>query len=123
MAESITWSVQLAVAGGPQLRGAPKITVDGYDLTEVHAEAGDSGTGGVLPASSSAEVLMLTATRYHPSDLTYSLGSASDVPLDGPQLFTRAMADAAFGADPDEITVTNGLDTAVTVTVLVGRTS
>lgn len=128
MAESISWSLEVDVAGGPSISASPKKVVEGYDLTAVEAEAAAGGTagtatGGVIPASSTADMLVITATRYDDTDLTYDLGTATDVALDAPQFFTRSQALLAFGADPDVITVNNNLDTPVTVTVLTGRSS
>lgn len=119
MAEVISWTVDVKVAGGPSMSASPSIAVDGYDVIEVVVDAGDSPDVGVVPGPSTVELLMLTASRYDPL-LSYAFDGGTPVVLDGPQLFTGGMIVAAF-TDPEVITITNGTPETVTVSVLVGR--
>jgi hypothetical protein len=126
MPETIRSVVQASVDGGPSLSATPSIQVDAYDKLSVVVGAADGATPGeaivdVQPATAAkVELLMVTSSRYDDTELTYTVGSRA-VELDTAHLFSGAMV-KLFDSDPKQITITNKLDTPVTISVLVGRT-
>jgi hypothetical protein len=127
MAEKIRWSIDVRVDGGPAMTAAPSKSIGAYDKLQLTVPAADNGTSGegsalIQPGTTEqVALLMITASRYSDADLSYELGGET-VALDGPQLYTGNML-SLFGSDPQEIEVINDLDTPVTISVLVGRTT
>lgn len=128
MPETIRSLIDVRVDGGPTLGAAPSMQVTAYDKLSVTVPAVDSGTPGTATAAlqpgtaAQVRLLLVVASRYHTTDLEYELGGET-IALDGPQLFTGSGMLSLFGSDPDTMTITNNLDTPVTVSVLVGRTT
>jgi hypothetical protein len=123
MPSTVQWSIEVAVAGGPVVEASSSFHADAYAVHEVTAAAGGSATEPFVAAPvDDVDVLMITASQYHPSDLTYTLGGEVVV-LDQPQLYVGAGQLGRFGADLSEITVDNGLGDDVTVMAIVVQRS
>lgn len=128
MPETVRAQVTVRVAGGPSLGAAVSRSVAAYDKVSVTVPAfdADTSTAGEITVdlqpsdADHLELLMITATRYHESDLHYELGSLT-INLDGPQLFSGSGMIGLFDSAPETMAITNELDTPVTVSVLVAR--
>lgn len=136
MSDVISWSANVAISGGPSLSLAGSLVTAAYDVCEfaVPAQDGDPGTE-TMPVhpgeTDEVHLLVLKATRYEAGTLSYAFHPAGtppddttgDTALDGPQLYnSQGMISSSF-TDLAEISVTNTSDSAVTVTVVVGRTT
>ena len=123
MPSTVHWSIEVAVVGGPVLEASSSFLADAYAVHEVVAAAGEAATEPFVAAPvDDVGVLMITASQYHATDLTYTLGGETVV-LDEPQLFIGAGQLGRFGADLSEITVDNGLGDDVTVMAIVVQRS
>lgn len=128
MPETVRGQVTVRVAGGPSLDAAVSKSVAAYDKVSVTVPAVDpeTSTAGEITVdlqpsdTEQVELLMITATRYHESDIHYELGGET-INLDGPQLFSGSGMMSLFGSNPESMEITNELDTPVTVSVLVAR--
>jgi hypothetical protein len=121
MSSMVGVSVDLSLQGGPDFSAVRSVLSTGYSVLEVKVDAGDTET---VPfhAGSIADIalILITSSRYSTEDLSYQL-SGETIALDAAQLFSGGGMLSRFGSDPDEITVTNGLDIPVAVTALVVR--
>lgn len=113
------------------MRVAHAMPITAYDLIEVVIPgAVDIGSAtdtvvDVQPTAAAGQVLYLSihSNRYG-ANLEYDVdGGASNVALDGPQVFIGQGAIALLGAVPEQLTFRNGLGDGLnaTVTILVGR--
>jgi hypothetical protein len=128
MAQTIRWSVDVTVDGGPAMSAAPSVRVDVYDKASIVVDAASGPTSpgeASIPLQSGSqdkiELMMITANRYDEA-LTYTLGGAT-IELDAPQLFTGGGMVSLFASNPETMEISNGLTTPVTVSVLVGRSA
>jgi hypothetical protein len=125
MADSVSSLLTVEIKGGPpKISAAHNVTVEAYERIQVSLPgADDSGkkpvTLNLLPAGSTAKILAITSSRYG-EGLTYK-GSGTEIPLDGPQLFTGGSVQLL--GKVETLTLTNALGAGkdATVTILVGR--
>lgn len=121
MPSTVHWAIEVNVDGGPASSISSSFLADGYSVAEVATPAGDSVTTTFEAAPvGDVDLVLIVASQYHPTDLTYTLGGAT-VALDAPQLFVGAGQLGRFGADLSDITVDNDLGDDVTVTALAVR--
>jgi hypothetical protein len=123
MAETISYSFSIQVAGGPKVTDADKVEVQAYDMLEV--EVPDSGTSGgkatvdVQPSDSGVKFLLVTASSY--DKLTYKVDGGTSRTLDAPLLLMGEGALALLGSTQKQFEFTNADTAANMVNILVGR--
>ena len=122
-----SWSFTSQIDGGPQFsQSQPSIQVSAYDYVKQAlpaAAAGGSTTTDVhLQPDTAAQVVAILSDKYD-TNVTYQVdGAGPQRTLDGPHLFLGAGAVGFMSAgNPQKLTFTNKLTSAVTVQVFVGR--
>ena len=130
MSESIGWSLDVQVVGGPKLSLSEAIVVDAYDKLGlvVPAASGTPPTAGkvtveVQPGTADkVQFLLLTSSIYDPK-LTYKVGTGADIKLDAPILLVGAGAVGLLGQAQQNFVFSNNVSPAqaASVTILVGR--
>lgn len=129
MPESIIWTLNVQIAGGPTQSVARLLTVDAYDVINVNIDAapapGQTTDQAIVvqpAAQGEVEFLMITSSAYD-ADLTYTQGGANDpeVALEGPHVLPAASLVALLGPTPQSLTFSNPLMQRITISILVGR--
>jgi hypothetical protein len=130
MAATINWTLNVHVTGGPKVSATDQVDVDAYDkLGVIVAPTGD-GAGTELEVqpggAGQVQFLLIKASVYHPSDLTYSVGVAEPdktkrKKLDTLQVLIGDGAVELLGAPPDKLFFYNDLADEVSIELLVGR--
>ena len=126
MAETITCSHIVQIGAGIQLTTSSAIPVDAFDVVELEiADAAADVEVQVQPAATPGllKVLAITASAYS-ADLTYKVNdaTATEHPLDAPQVFTGDGAIALLDANPPTaLFLSNATGAPVTVKILAGR--
>ncbi len=119
MPESINWTLNVQVVGGPQVSASDAITVGAYDKIEAVVPSNGGTTVNVQPGDG-AQFLLITASSYE--HLTYQVDvSVTPITLDGPHLLIGAGAVSLLGATQNQFTFSNSDGGDITVSVLVGR--
>ena len=133
MSTTMTATLKVATSGLGTTSVTRSVQVGAFDHVEVTVPA--TGDGGTVTAevhpggTGQARLVMLTASAYplDPADETPQLTFTVDVdgtdtvlPLDGPLLLAGASIADLLG-DMQEVAFTNASDTAIDVTILVGR--
>ncbi len=130
MSESIRWSLNVQVTGGPKSTLGRTIDVHAYDKISVEIPAGTSGTD---PGSRNVEIqpaeeigrlrlLLITTNQYDVAVSVTAEGGTIGIPLDGPLLLFSQGAIGLLGESPPQsLTFNNGLETPVKIDILVGR--
>jgi len=132
MPETLKWSLTAEIGGGPKVEASRSVQITGYDKIDVLLDGAADLAGAtavtvdIQPAASveRLQFLSITSDRYG-ENFTYTVenGGATDVTLDGPQIFVGEGAMSLLQAVPVQISFKNGLGTGTTarVTILVGR--
>ena len=119
MPESISWTLNVQVVGGPKISAYDTLTVDAYDKIEAVIPANGAATINVQP-DGSAQFLLLTASSYE--NLTYAVdASPTAITLDGAHVLIGAGAVGLLGATQKQFAFSNTGAEDVTVSILVGR--
>lgn len=119
MPETINWTLNVQVVGGPKVSASDAIEVDAYDKIEAVIPASDSATVDVQPGAG-AQFLLITASSYE--DLTYEVdASGTSVTLDGPHVLIGSGAVSLLGGTQNQFEFSNGGTEDVAVNILVGR--
>lgn len=124
MPETMDWSINLQVSGGPKVARAGRMTVEAYDKLNVTLDAGATDVDVDLqPASTPGQVTLiaLTASVYDPA-LTYSAdGGTTALGLEAPVTLIGAGAVSLLSSTPKQLRFANGTADPCTVEILVGR--
>ncbi len=136
MAESITYSINVSVAGGPRVSDSRSVSLEAYDKVNLMVPASTPPSGAGLEANIQpggqglAKLLVITASAYE--DMSYRINDATtqEIQLDGPQFFSGEggvgllyeppLSDAS-PAPPTTLFFYNAGSEDVTVEVLVAR--
>lgn len=138
MAPKLSWTIKVPTPDQKTLDTSRSVDVEAYDQTNVSVPGNDPGTttnptptvtANIQPSSQLTDIhfVFISSDRYGP-ELTYSVsgtGGATDVILDGPQLFAGAGMVNRLGAAPQTIVFKNemGAGKDASVMILVGRTA
>lgn len=125
MPESIQWTLNVVVSGGPRKVESKTLPVDVYLKGVVEIAAASNGTPAkgqidVQPDGGQVRFLLITASSYDPA-LTYTVGGGSAVTLDGPHLLIGAGAVKLLGTTNLTFEFTNTAPQPATVEILIGR--
>lgn len=119
MPESISWTLNVQVVGGPKISAFDTLVVDAYDKIEAVIHANGSAMVNVQPGDD-AQFLLITASSYE--NLTYQVdASGTGINLDGAHVLIGAGAVSLLGATQNQFEFTNTGGQDVTVSILVGR--
>lgn len=120
---TISWKLDVTVAGGPSQAVAQSISAEAYDKIEVELTDGaPEQTVEIGAATGDVLFLLVTSTEYG-SGLSYKLNATANPPhaLDGPLQLAGSGALGLLGFTPTALLFTNTLGTNATVQILVGR--
>ena len=123
MTESINWSLNIQVIGGPKVMASDTKEIEAYDKIEVtiEAETADKEVEIQPGATDSVEFLLIKSDTYS-EDLTYKVfGQDKIIKLDALQVFIGNGAVELLTGPPEKLVFTNGLTTPVSIEILVGR--
>ena len=131
MPERISWSVDVSVENGPSVSERASLIVGAYDVVTITVPGADAPstekTRATVQPSAGADVqLLLIRSTPYDTDITFTVfgtEGATDVPMDGPQLYLGQGTEALGGTAPLRLDFKNkmGVDNDATVTILVGR--
>ena len=128
MGAQITWTLNVNVSDGPKMSATDQVAVEAYDKISVDLAAGVQDKEVEVQPGGAGQVqfLLFKATKYHASDLTYSVGAveptkANRKKLDALQLLIGGGAVALLGAPPNKLFFYNDLTEDLTIDILVGR--
>jgi hypothetical protein len=130
MSERISWTLNVQVSGGPKTALSRTIEVHAYDKISVEIPAriseSEPGTSDVevQPAEETSRLrfLLIVATHYAEGLTVAPAEGTPEIPLDGPLLFFSQGVFSLLGESPPQsLTFSNGLETPVTIDILVGR--
>ena len=120
---TISWKLDVSVAGGPSEAIAQSVSAEAYDKIEVELTDGaPEQTVEIGAATGDVLYLLVTSTEYG-SGLSYKVnatGNPSHV-LDGPLQLAGSGAIGLLGFSPTALLFTNALGTNATVEILVAR--
>ncbi len=131
MSETVSWSVDVSVVNGPKVSESAKLNVGAYDVITVTVPGANAPSNATTRATAQpsagadAELLLIRAQPYDKA-LTFSVAGANgatDVPVEGPQLFIGKGTAALGGTPPLRLDFRNemGVGKDATVTILVAR--
>jgi hypothetical protein len=123
MPESLTWTLNVQVVGGPKISVYDTLMVEAYDKIEAVIPAATDSTAGsatvnVQPGSG-VQFLLITASSYE--NLTYKVDGNVTATLDGTHVFIGAGAVRLLGTTQKQFVFENASDKDITVSILVGR--
>lgn len=134
MAESITYSIEVRVAGGPRIFESRTVELEAYDKVNLVVPASTAAPGleaNIQPGGRGlAKLLVISASVY--DGLSYKINdpSTQEIKLDGPQFFSGEggvgllyeppLSDAS-PAPPTKLFFLNASTEDITVEVLVAR--
>jgi hypothetical protein len=123
MTESINWTLNVAVAGGPKVSGSNTLDVEAYDKVGVVVKAGSQSEVAVQPGTEGQVQFLLLSSDHYGSDLAYRVNDESGqaVALDALQLFIGAGAVSLLGQSPKTIHFDNQMADDAAIKILVGR--
>ena len=123
MTESINWSLNAQIVGGPKIMASDTEEIEAYDKIEVTIENDaidkevEIQPGGV----DKVQFLVIKSEKYG-EDLTYKVNSLTDIiKLDALHVFIGTGAVGLLKETPKKLLFTNGLPDSVSVEILVGR--
>lgn len=123
MTDVVTYSMSLAVAGGPALEASDHIDTEAFEKIEVEVPKNSVATTINVQPSALTELkaLMIIADSYE--DLTFTVDEAvTEFTLDGPLMLFGAGNIGMLGATVNNLIFTNAnVTTAKNVTILVVR--
>ncbi len=134
MAESITYSIEASVAGGPRISQSRTVELGAYDKVNLAIPAGTTGTGlevNIQPGGQGlAKLLIISASAYEGMSYKVNDAGTQEIKLDGPQFFSGEggvgllyqppLSDPS-PAPPTKLFFLNTSSEDITVEVLVGR--
>lgn len=120
MSESINWTLNVQVVGGPKVSASDVVKVGAYDKIEAVIKANEANKTVEVQPSDTVEFLLITASNYE--KLSYKVDAAAkDIQLNAPQLLVGSGAVKLLGDTQKQFTIKNDNDKDVTVYILVGR--
>ncbi len=126
MTESINWSLNVQVIGGPKIMASDTKEIEAYDKIEVtiEAETADKEVE-IQPGGAGRVQFLLIKSDTYSSDiekLTYKVNELTTIiELDALQVFIGNGAVELLTEPPEKLVFTNDLATPVSIEILVGR--
>ena len=120
---TISWKLDVSVAGGPSEAVAQSLSAEAYDKIEVELTDGaPEQTVEIGAATGDVQFLLVTSTEYG-TGLTYKVNATGNPShaLDGPLQLAGSGAIGLLDFAPTALLFTNGLGSNATVEILVGR--
>ena len=126
MTESINWSLNVQVIGGPKVMASDTKEIEAYDKIEVTIEAGTADNGvDIQPGDAGSVQFLLIKSDTYSGDvekLTYKVNELPTIiELDALQVFIGNGAVGLLTESPKKLVFTNDLTTPVSIEILVGR--
>ncbi len=126
MTESINWSLNAQVSGGPKVMASDTKEIEAYDKIKVtiEAETADKEVD-IQPGGAGKVQFLLIKSDTYSSDiekLTYTVNErTTTIELDALQVFIGNGAVELLIETPKKLVFTNNLQTPVSIEILVGR--
>lgn len=130
MSQSISWTLNIAVAGGPTMSNSRSLGVEAYDSIKVSVR-GSSAPGGpdtdkqveVQPGGSGQVTFLAVTSNRYDAHLTYKVNATGNpaVEIDQPQVLAGAGAVGLLGAAPNTLYFSSTLSENAEIQILVGR--
>ena len=129
MPTSIAWTSSAEVSTGISIQGGQAVLADAIDQVSVSVPAKPESDPPVpvevdVQPSNQADDLRffgLVSSRYGDA-ITLSVdGGTADIPVEAPVFAMGGAVAKMLGAPPQKVTLVNGTDSAIEVTILVGR--
>jgi len=124
MTESINWSLNAQVSGGPKVMASDTKEIEAYDKIKVTIEAGTTEEVDIQPGVDDRVKFLLIKSDTYSKDLTYKVNnptSADIIKLDALHVFIGIGAVGLLKESPKKLIFTNDLATPVSIEILVGR--
>ena len=123
MTESINWSLNAQVIGGPKVMASDTKEIEAYDKIEVTIEAETTDKQvEIQPGGAGRVQFLLIKSDTYSEDLTYKVNDLTKIiKLDALQVFIGNGAVELLTEPPEKLVFTNDLTTPVSIEVLVGR--
>lgn len=131
MTESINWSLNVQVIGGPKVMASDTIDkIEAYDKIKVYIDEGtETGTVKeveIQPGKDGrVKFLLIKSDNYSISEsekLTYTVNDLeTEIELDALQVFIGNGAVMLLTEEPEKLVFTNKLNIPVSIEILVGR--
>lgn len=123
MTESINWSLNVQVIGGPKVMASDTKEIEAYDKIEVtiEAETADKEVE-IQPGGAGRVQFLLIKSDTYSEDLTYKVNELTKIiKLDALQVFIGNGAVELLTEPPEKLVFTNDLTNPVSIEILVGR--
>lgn len=123
MTESINWSLNVQVIGGPKVMASDTKEIEAYDKIEVtiEAETADKEVE-IQPGEAGRVQFLLIKSDTYSEDLTYKVNDLTKIiKLDALQVFIGNGAVELLTEPPEKLVFTNDLTNPVSIEILVGR--
>jgi hypothetical protein len=126
MTESINWSLNVQVIGGPKVMASDTKEIEAYDKIEVTIEADTTDKEvEIQPGGADKVQFLLIKSDTYSSDvekLTYKVNELTTIiELDALQVFIGNGAVELLTEPPEKLVFTNEFSTPVSIEILVGR--
>lgn len=126
MTESINWSLNIQVIGGPKVMASDTKEIEAYDKIEVTIEADTTDKEvEIQPGGADKVQFLLIKSDTYSSDvekLTYRVNELTTIiELDALQVFIGNGAVELLTEPPEKLVFTNEFSTPVSIEILVGR--
>ena len=123
MTESINWSLNVQVSGGPKMMASDTKEIEAYDKIEVTIEAETTDKQvEIQPGGGGRVQFLLIKSDTYSEDLTYKVNDLTKIiKLDALQVFIGNGAVELLTQSPENLVFTNDLTTPVSIEILVGR--
>ena len=123
MTESINWSLNAQVSGGPKVMASDTKEIEAYDKIKVTIEAETTDKDvEIQPGGAGKVQFLLIRSDTYSEDLTYKVNELTTIiKLDALQVFIGNGAVELLTEPPEKLVFTNDLTTPVSIEILVGR--
>jgi len=123
MTESINWSLNAQVSGGPKVMASDTKEIEAYDKIEVTIEAETTDKEvEIQPGGAGKVQFLLIRSDTYSENLTYKVNELTTIiKLDALHVFIGNGAVGLLTEPPEKLVFTNDLTTPVSIEILVGR--
>ena len=123
MTESINWSLNAQVSGGPKVMASDTKEIEAYDKIKVTIEAETTDKDvEIQPGGAGKVQFLLIKSDTYSEDLTYKVNELTKIiKLDALQVFIGNGAVELLTEPPEKLVFTNDLTNPVSIEILVGR--
>lgn len=123
MTESINWSLNAQVSGGPKVMASDTKEIEAYDKIKVTIEAETTDKDvEIQPGGAGSVQFLLIKSDTYSEYLTYKVNELTTIiKLDALQVFIGNGAVELLTEPPEKLVFTNDLTTPVSIEILVGR--